>query len=95
MTEIQNRLRPVVLLQRNINQINVRECGFPTGAFTGKTWRSEKHRIIICTLPDKYEVRDLLIADRADQQWVPISWRKAMLTYKQDWPNSAPMMYGM
>jgi hypothetical protein len=94
------RLRPVQLTFGNLHRLGVREWGFlPTGTYIGRTWRSEKHGTVSCILPVAakpttrlIETRRVLIADRPEQQWLPASWRKAIAAYKQQWPDSAPLM---
>lgn len=93
--------RPVYLTAANLQHINVREWGLPTGVFIGKVWRSERRRIVVCILPVgrstavNLDTRPVLIVDRPEHQWIPASWRSAMARYRADWLNSAPRLRGV
>ena len=95
-----NRLRPIRLTTRNLHQLGVREWGLPTGCYIGKMWRSERHRVAVCLLPIPKdtsrlsgESRRIYIVEHADEQWIPVTWRRAIATYKRQWPDSAPRFH--
>ena len=86
-------VREVKLRAELLKGVGVREWGMPTGLYVGKMFRSEKHETITCGLPlghdrIRWQTRYVRIVERAEDEWMPASWRDAAWRYVQQWPAS-------
>lgn len=66
-------MRAVRLLQRTLTRI-------PTATDERIGWlhRFPRLRRVACVLPGGADVRDVLIADRAADEWIPVAWTRAI-----------------
>ena len=84
----------VILDERLLHEINVREWGMPSLCIPGQMWRSEKNNTISCmvSLADpsrvKIETLPLKVAPAGTRSELPHHWRAALWEYTKAWHYS-------
>lgn len=87
-------MRSIRLREELLHRIGVREWGQPTLVMPGKISRSRERRTVTCSLPSghkrvRWDTRSVEIVGRAEEEWMPVTWRDAIWTYCKAWPHSA------
>ncbi len=89
-----NTPEPVLIEERLVSRIGVREWGLPSLCMPGKMWRSEEKGTITCMLPHedagkvKIETLPLVVIPVGQMSQMPNHWRAALWEYVQAWPSS-------